>query len=91
MLKIGTSPTGRQVLLNNLYIRNYLYGKYLTIEVVIDDKLDKDGNVDMSAPLVVDFSYGENSKSQHILGSDILNKIKDTIEEQNKYNVDFKL
>lgn len=88
MLKIGTSPAGRQVLLNNLYIRNYLYGKYLTIEVIVEDKFKPDGTLDQTAPIVYDFNNGE---SQHRLNSDILDVIKDTIEEQNKYNANFKL
>lgn len=30
MIEVHTTPTGRQMLLSNLYIRNYLYGKFIS-------------------------------------------------------------
>lgn len=91
MLKIGTSPQGRQLLLSNLYIRNYLYGKYLTIEVILEDKLDQDGNVDSSVPLYMDINLNDSDSSQYIIDDNAVEYIKAAIEEQNKYNGHFKL
>lgn len=100
MLLIKTSVMGRQKLLNNSYVRNYLYGKYLTIEVSMEDKLDKDGNVDQSVPLFMTISTDGDRKfvidnnTLNYPGCPILDAIKlikNAVEYLNKGNKEFQL
>ena len=92
MLIITTSPAGRQKLLSNLYLRNYLYNKYLTIQVGMEDKLNKDGDLDLSAPLVMDINDGTSKMPlEAVISTDFLDVIKGVIEEKYKYLADFKI
>jgi hypothetical protein len=40
MLVIKTTQEGRQKLLSNLKFRNYLYGKFFTIEIAYEDEYE---------------------------------------------------
>lgn len=69
MLTINTTIEGRQRLLSNLMFRNYLFGKYFTVEIAYEDSYDKDGSLEdpKTTCKVPEYTIQEQEVSEYLL------------------------
>lgn len=79
-LKVITTPDGRQQLLNNLYIRNHLMGKW--ISEIEPSEFDQEDTTPMVQVRAVTNFPGENYMTTLVDDKEIVEKLKRIIEER---------